>query len=53
MIDLLLQIDIREYYLLITFILQVPYFTFDENLKAYFKKTEEFIAVDPRKIFMQ
>eukprot|EP00088_Acartia_fossae_P026398 TRINITY_DN27201_c0_g1_i1.p1 TRINITY_DN27201_c0_g1~~TRINITY_DN27201_c0_g1_i1.p1 ORF type:complete len:163 (-),score=37.58 TRINITY_DN27201_c0_g1_i1:131-619(-) len=28
---------------------QVPYFTFDERLKAYFKKTEDFIAVDPSK----
>jgi len=27
---------------------QVPYFTFDERLKAYFKKTEEFIAEDAR-----
>nr|ALS04282.1 mitochondrial 28S ribosomal protein S17 [Acartia pacifica] len=25
---------------------QVPYFFFDEGLKAYFKKTQEFIAVD-------
>lgn len=28
---------------------QVPYFVFDDLLKAYFKKTEEFVAQDPGK----
>ncbi len=26
---------------------QVPYLIFDERLKAYFKKTQEFVAQDP------
>ena len=26
---------------------QVPYFVFDDRMKAYFKKTHEFVAQDP------
>jgi ribosomal protein S17 len=29
---------------------QVPYFVFDDRLKAYFKKTQEFVAQDPSRV---